>query len=412
VYFLKIDISSAFDSIEYPPLLAALQHAGVPDTVSLALLRELYGSSVVGWVDDICSGDPVIMQKGGRQGSPETPLLWNVYLSKCLKQLYERWVFQGWGGFLERAASAQGTTTGPPHCHSEGPTPLLAWADDLVLSSHSLAELQQMATELVTTLRTDGLQIKPSKVELLAGKWAAPGSVTVAGTMVHSECHMRVLGAVLCDDGSARAHAEDRLQKAAAAFHSCRRALCNRRVPLRSRVAIWQAKVLPVLTWACQCFPTSQNFWRRADSLMTCHMATMGPRARANDETLAEWFQRRRRMAKDNIQRWNVTVPSQALMRMYLTWAGHMARQHGLASRLYLWRDLSRWAGHLREGTQQSRQRRASGRPVRWEETVVHCAGEEWTVRAQDRQDWQRLCDQYIRKFGQTRRYLGWHSRG
>jgi hypothetical protein len=147
---------------------------------------------------------------------------------------------------------------------------------------------------------------------------------------------------------------------------------------------------------------------RRADKLQISHFASMGPQDKGASESLADWIHRRRRGARDRMRVWRIKPVSQILFESYAKWAGHMTRHGGLAARLYAWRCLAWWHGHLNEGPQHTRLRRPVGRPIRWEDALVECVGIGWTQEVHDREGWQQQCRTATRRWCEGRAHFAW----
>ena len=82
--------------MRFQDLHLALVAHHVPAQLQLVLLRELAHSRARFFVD--CSASaPVQVLRGGKQGGVETPELWNLFLSACLRPLLAAWRDRGWG---------------------------------------------------------------------------------------------------------------------------------------------------------------------------------------------------------------------------------------------------------------------------------------------------------------------------
>eukprot|EP00972_Heterocapsa_arctica_P082300 12128213-Heterocapsa_arctica.AAC.1 len=87
----KGDVSKAFDSIERPYLDNALASRKVPVCLRAATLRELVSASMEIKLQGAVT-PPVPLGRGGKQGSSDTPALWNYLLDYVLGPVVREWL--------------------------------------------------------------------------------------------------------------------------------------------------------------------------------------------------------------------------------------------------------------------------------------------------------------------------------
>ena len=403
IYICKLDISQAFDNISYRRVWSALIEAGLPMPYAAALVREIMGCKGYAKVGHVHTMEPVQITRGGRQGSPETPLVWNVVLQHLFTPMLQRWALQQWDVDLERWMHNMGRQTLNPSAAFPAPTALAAWADDLMVVAHDLDTLQRQIDDVRATLEVDEMRIKASKVEVLAGKWGSGGTVRVGDTFVHTQPAMKCLGAIIREDGSGTSHCEHSITQAVATFRAKAAYFRNRHVALQERMRHWMATVAQVALWAWEVFPPSSTSAQRMDSLQIRHLVyMMGGRIPSTDAS-ATW-QARFRKARRHLDNWRIPQLSQIIWRKYYTWAGHVARQQSMSWYVSRWRDDQWWWVHCSTTSDSLRERRASaGHQIRWSRLLVDTLGVEWFIKALDREEWKAQMPQWIEKITRVR---------
>jgi hypothetical protein len=397
VYIVRLDISSAFDSMAYHKLAPALRRAGLSWRWVLALVRELFGTTARVKVANVQSPDLITMTRGGRQGAPETPVLWNVYLADALCDLIADWAEGHTGVNLERWCAKQGKAT--EHGHNQNPETisLVAWADDLFILGHEREVVQNMLDELVEALCKADLKVKGNKIGILKGKWAPFEVFRVNGELVNTDDTLSCLGTVLQHDGGSSSHITNRCLKTWGAFQRHRQTLMCKHVPLRLRLRYWAGLVSPVLTWGMSAFPLSAESLRRLDGLQMRQLMSMHKCGRRQGEEIGQLRQRLARRVRDNMAKWTVPRVSDITLRGIHGWAGHVMRETGDLQKLVTWRDASWWAHYC--DTVRGRvdlRRPCPGRPMRWEDIFVQHCGIDWSTMAADRQQWRNDTQAWI----------------
>jgi hypothetical protein len=165
VLVARLDVASAFDSIAYDRLAGAMAKAGMSETEVFVILREVLATRAFVRIGRQTSEEPDNLERGGRQGGPETPFLWCLYLQAALEDVVQSWSdpaapagvdLEGW-----LAARGQGIEVGMEARPER--TSLLAWADDLFLFAHCQRDMQRMLTDTVAALAHLDLAIRPDK---------------------------------------------------------------------------------------------------------------------------------------------------------------------------------------------------------------------------------------------------------
>lgn len=92
--FASVDVQSAFDRIRPTLAATAVSERGAHPSHVAALLWEVLPATAVPHLAGVV-GDPFHMGRGGRQGAPRTPALWDQYISGCLQACHAAWAARG-----------------------------------------------------------------------------------------------------------------------------------------------------------------------------------------------------------------------------------------------------------------------------------------------------------------------------
>lgn len=144
IHLAFIDYTKAFDSIKHNYLIEALRNQGVPETYT-NIIKDMYRNVKSRIITDKI-GNYFNIERGVKQGDPLSPLLFNCALEEIIKQT--KWNEKGILINGERLNN-------------------LRFADDLVIISGNLTELEQMITELNDLGKEAGLNINMTKTKIL-----------------------------------------------------------------------------------------------------------------------------------------------------------------------------------------------------------------------------------------------------
>jgi hypothetical protein len=403
VVLVKLDVSHAFDNISYDELWGALLHLGIPINFAFAILREVFGCRATSRVGAIQTQGPELLERGGRQGAPETPLLWNAFLSRLLEPLVHQWHESEAGVDMEKWMSDRGMPTPEPSAALPPRVSLAVWADDLVLLAHDTPSAQKQIDSLTGALAKSGIKVKAAKAEMLLGKWATGTTVVVDGEVVLAKPSLVCLGVELRPDGSAIGHVERQLAHATAAFRSRTAAFRSRCISLRAKMGIWMRTIAPALLWGMEVLPVGFTAARRLDGIQMRHFAFMlGHRSH---EDLATSWQNRYRRVRVAMERWGISQVSVLMRQRLHSWAGHAVRSNGAGTLLMQWRDERWWQHHCGTTSEHRRMRRPTpGHQIRWEASLVQYLGREWPSIASERDSWRASAFRWMSASARTRR--------
>ena len=404
IVIVKLDIRDAFSCVSYDTLMQALFHAQIPAPFVAALLQEIFGCTTTVRMGSVETMETIQMQRGLRQGGPESTLIWNCFLRFVLDDLWKKWQHEGRGFGLEKGAVELGNPTATPHCTGRDIIPLMAWVDDLTLLANSMQEAQMMLDELLACLHKHGLRIKANKAQFISG-YGAVGALHVHDTVVDASDSMVVLGISLRSDGTSKSHLEDTICRAAITYRTHRATLFSRHVSLREKLRHWQITVAATTLWGWEVFPILHNALRRLDSMQLRHIAWItGFRAKGVSDLPQRW-QQAMRHARCIMLEHGIPHLSMQILRRYHSWAGHMSRGDSIGHKLLQWRNEHWRVTHMHQVPWSARQLRTrAGRPILWERQLLDTVGRGWCELASNRDTWKAARDDWVAAVMKRRR--------
>ena len=150
----KGDIHRAFDSMRHDFYFQALVERDFPLALCVAFLRELSDVDVTIHLGGTVTEDDICLCVGGKQGSVDTPFLWNLYLDHTLTPTIKRWTEQGIRFRLPPdPGSTESNEFGYLFNHA-------FWADDLYFYARSSAEMTDMLYDVTAALEQASLKWK------------------------------------------------------------------------------------------------------------------------------------------------------------------------------------------------------------------------------------------------------------
>ncbi|KAJ8737185.1 hypothetical protein PYW07_000456 [Mythimna separata] len=183
VYACFLDLSRAFDTINYKMLWSKMEEAGIPCDV-LGLLKYWYGSqtNVVKWGSDGFSKE-YKLECGVRQGGLTSPTLFNLYVNELIEKL---------------SRSGVG-------CHMcNQPVNNLSYADDMVLLSPSIDGLRTLLSICEKYAMSHRLTYNVKKTEVMVFKHDNTNCfnpvITLAGSQLKTVSTFKYLGHIIKDN--------------------------------------------------------------------------------------------------------------------------------------------------------------------------------------------------------------------
>jgi hypothetical protein len=246
LYMIFVDLTKAFDKVQWPLLFQKLQHTfGVPPQ-ELRMIGQLYSNvqnliRLNGVVHDV----PFTMTQGVRQGNVLSPLLFAAYINDLIVTLRE----------------CRGATLSPIHrlFAPSKPVRSVFYADDFSLMATSDQEATRMLTLVQQWADTNGIPIS-DKTEWMGVNVASdvllyyPLSNGQPSTQVvkRTSC-FKYLGVRLMDNGSWEEEMRYRLTRVRKEINDKAYYYCNARIRAYLRLNIYKGLLRPILEFALPC---------------------------------------------------------------------------------------------------------------------------------------------------------------
>ena len=182
---------------------------------------------------------------------------------------------------------------------------------------------------------------------------------------------------------------ENRLASAWASFFKLKEVLCNRKVPLKDRVKLFECSVTPCAFYASGAWTTTAEMIHKLSTTRRKMLRWIVGVSRQKDEEWVTYIQRSTHKSED-LAHWYGAKD----------WAQlHRQRKWSLAGKAATSTD-GRWMNRLLSWKPWFRTlpRRGVGRPVkRWDDDLVKIAGGDWPAAAQDLAVWEAAAAAYAR---------------
>ena len=282
VYVLFVDLSAAFDHIGRPWLFKSIYNRfpTEDDTILIKLLQALYQyttTSLTETADDLFG-----LLLGLRQGGPESPPLYNLYMDFVMRVYLELCKKNGIK-FLEmkyrvRASSTKRENRGEKSYRGSHTVDWAGYADDMELFFEDQDHLQSATDLLNETFLRYHLKINVSKTKTMIFnfKYVLPNTeeyptsvANINNKPIENVEIFRYLGDDIRYDEPSTGDAEIYLRIAVAEtkFNQLRKRLTNHRICLHTRVYILNSMVRSRLTYSCQTWSLTQHQKKRVDSI-------------------------------------------------------------------------------------------------------------------------------------------------
>ena len=357
IWFASLDLTKAFDRIEYSPLFDALLQQGVPRSYC-TLLWKLYK----GQTGSVHGSERFTIERGVKQGDVISPILFNAGLEHAMRKwkakLFHHGVQLGHGNRLTN----------------------IRYADDLMLFATSSKDLIYMLETLIPELAACGLQLNSAKTKILTTSPLNTSEfVDVCGEMVqviHAESVHKYLGRNLTANFLARRDIEfaHRLQVAWNKFQKYKHVLLNKHISLVLRLKFFDAVVSPAMLFGLATLPLTKVCLQKLGVVQRRMLRSIVGWVRIHDDQ--NWrdimLQMNHRMAIANIlfpmEDWE-----DRLFRSKFRLAHRIARSpEAWPAKSASWNPLTNWESNFACMPQRKR-----GRPsARWDDTLTNFSTE------------------------------------
>lgn len=153
IVITTLDFTNAFGSIPHKAILWAMKRRGFPIELIKAI-KNLYQNSFTNFHVNGEISDSIQIKRGVRQGCPLSPTLFNLCLESLLKKIQIKHKDDGFNVPLDNGEILNFTVQ--------------AYADDVILISHSPEAMQRMLNTVEKFCQRNGMKIAPQKCKTLS----------------------------------------------------------------------------------------------------------------------------------------------------------------------------------------------------------------------------------------------------
>jgi hypothetical protein len=379
---LVVDIRKAFDNMSHATLEEAFKFFKTPDVLVHAAMCELTESYMNIHFQDTSCATPLLLSRGGRQGSSDTPNWWNRYFDMAWQKAVVRWQALALGFWLRSDGAGDHIIEGA------------YWADNVYIFGNCQETCFRMFRILSEEIMACGLSWKEGELELLDNQGTAGPILcdTCFGELeIRCVDELNVLGVLLDRKGTTSTSLSHRLRMAEGTWVMCKDYFCSRRVPLRERFIKFYEVIGRCVLYGAGGWTLRQEQVEKLNRWEKWHILQILGRKQGEEEGGAEYHIRIDAIISKLRQTTGMAPLSCDAAFAYFGWAGHLARTDANLPvyKVFCWRDAewfewSRMQDHFPRMVQP-------GRPVRWEDSVCNILGSNWKHYCEDRTKWRAM---------------------
>ena len=350
-----VDYNKAFDSVEIPDVIEALQEQGV-ETVYVNVLQHIYkqAKSFIRLHQD---SRPFQLSRGVRQGDTSSPKLFTACLEKVFRNL--SWEHKGIkidGEFLNH----------------------LRFADDIIIFANRVEELQQMLIDLSKKSIEVGLSMNFKKTKIMCNEYVEDKeeTVTIDNNTIEEVDHYIYLGQrISMNSASKEQEIKRRITLGWQAFGRTSAVFKNKEIPLVLKRQVYDQCILPTVNYGSETWNLTKTLTLKLRTMQRAHERIMlGITWR--DHKTAEWI-REKTKVRDILE---------TISKAKWKWAGHVLR-----------RNDNRWTTRLTTWQPRGHKRNRGRQKTRWRDDLDKF-NKHWQRDALDRIVWRKMREAYVQQ--------------
>ena len=376
VFMCFVDLTKAYDSVNRQAMAAILREYGVPRQL-VAIIEELHSET---WCQVRSAGDTserFEVTTGVRQGCVLSPLLFNCFLDKILREAMANLN----GGLQIDYTTSEGLfLTYRDKTTASTSIQDALYADDLTLVAESRGELQDMVNAIDNACRRWGMTISATKTKILAvgePQSSNQPSITLQNQPLEEVESFTYLGSEIGQSINVEREVSVRLEKAGKVYQIWRKKVFrSRALSIATKVRIFRTLVLSVLLYGAETWTVTQHDIRKLNSFqMRCLRDILG---------ITLWNRVRN---SDILERTGMVSMEDQLKQRRLQWFGHVWRM-----------PTTRPQRQLLRCRPSGRRRPTGGAPLRWCDLISRDLRDitNWTTTITDRQQWRTYICQNV----------------
>ena len=348
-----VDYNKAFDLVEIPDVIEALQEQGV-DPVYVNVLKHIY-KQAKSFIRLHKDSKPFQVSRGVRQGDTSSPKLFTACLEKVFRKL--NWSRRGIlidGEYLSH----------------------LRFADDIIIFTRNIAELHEMLQELNQASLEVGLSMNFKKTKIMRNKHAEDTNrkITIDSNEIEEVDHYIYLGQrISMETASKEQEIKRRITLGWQAFGRASAIFKNKEIPTCLKRQVYNECIIPTVTYGSETWNLTKIQTMKLRSMQRAHERIM-LNITWRDHKTAEWIREQTKL-RDILE---------TISKAKWTWAGHLTRRtdNRWTTKLTFWQPR----GHTRN----------KGRPkFRWRDDLDKFR-KHWHRDASDRLRWRQMGKAYV----------------
>ncbi|XP_066925851.1 uncharacterized protein [Clytia hemisphaerica] len=279
LFLLFVDLTAAFDHIPRKWLFDSikLRFAANQSPHVISILEKLYAYTSLTY-----EGETFQTTSGVRQGGPESPFLFNLFIDFVVRVFIEKSTntqfFEHKYRINPRSLTREERYTLREQSidlNGSSTLPLCGYADDLVLFLTNHICLNNSANLLNSVFKNFGLTINTSKTETMIINGENPNTneypatiISIDGSPLKNVQKFKYLGCHIdyLEPNSGNVEINNRIQISSVKFNELSNLLQNFQINLKTRVKFLNSFVRSRLTYACQNWNITQNQYDRIDA--------------------------------------------------------------------------------------------------------------------------------------------------